>query len=44
MKRLRPDIAVEDDPEQEWINRYRAAISEPLPPLPIFEKIVARLG
>jgi hypothetical protein len=43
MKRLKPDIAVERDPEQEWINKYRAAISEP-PPQPIFEKILGRLG
>ena len=43
MKRLKPEIAVKDDPEQEWINKYRAAISEPRPQ-PIFEKIVGRLG
>ena len=32
-----------DDPEQAWINKYRAAISEP-PQRPIFNKIVDRLG
>jgi hypothetical protein len=42
MKRLQPDIAVEDDSEQVWI-KYRAAISEP-PPKPLFKRMVGHLG
>jgi len=42
MKRLKSEVAVLDDPEQAWINKYRAAISEP-PQQPIFKKIVDRL-
>ncbi len=38
MKRLQPDIAVEDDSEQVWIAKYRAAISEP-PPKPLFKEM-----
>ena len=43
MKRLQPDIAVEDDSEQVWIAKYRAAISEP-PPKPLFKRMVGHLG
>ncbi len=43
MKRLKPDIAVEDDSEQVWIAKYRAAISEP-PPKPLFKRMVGHLG
>jgi len=43
MKRLKSEVAVVDDLEQAWINKYRAAISEP-PQRPIFNKIVDRLG
>jgi len=43
MKRLKSEVAVLDDPEQEWINKYRAATSQPAP-RPIFKKIVDRLG
>jgi hypothetical protein len=43
MRRLKPDVPVVDDSEQAWINKYRAAISEP-PPKPIFKRMVGRLG
>lgn len=43
MKKLKPDVADVDRSEQAWIDKYRAAISEPAPQ-PIFEKIVGRLG
>ncbi len=43
MKRSKPDVPVVDDSEQAWINKYRAAISEP-PPKPIFKRMVGRLG
>jgi hypothetical protein len=43
MKRLKPDVEVVDDSEQEWIAKYRAAISEP-PPKPLFKRMVGHLG
>jgi len=43
MKRSKPDVPVVDDSEQAWINKYRAAISEPAPK-PIFKRMVGRLG
>jgi hypothetical protein len=42
MKRLKSEVAVVDDPEQAWINKYRAAISEP-PPKPVFKRMIAYL-
>jgi hypothetical protein len=42
MKRLKTDVPVVDA-EQEWINKYRAAISGS-PPRPIFKKMVAGFG
>jgi hypothetical protein len=44
MKRIKPDVPVPvDESEQAWINKYRAAISEP-PPKPLFKRMVGRLG
>jgi hypothetical protein len=41
MNTLKPDIAIVDDAEQAWIKKYRAAISEPPPP--VFRRMVAYL-
>ena len=38
MKRLKPDVRVEDDFAQAWINKHRAGISE-RPPQPLYKKI-----
>ena len=43
MKTNRPDVADVDGSEQAWINKYRAAISEP-PPKPLVKRMVAGLG
>jgi hypothetical protein len=40
MKRPKPDVPTVDA-EQEWINKYRAAIPEP--PKPLFKRMVGRL-
>ena len=37
------DADVDGGSEQAWINKYRAAISEP-PPKPTFKRMVGRLG
>ena len=42
MNTLKPNIAIVDDAEQAWINKYRAAISEP-PSKPVFRRMVAYL-
>jgi hypothetical protein len=39
----KPNVAIVDDSEQAWINKYRAAIPE-TPPKSIFKRVVARLG
>lgn len=39
----KPDVAIVDDSEQAWINKYRAAIPE-TPPQSIFKRVVAQLG
>jgi len=41
-ERLKSEVALVDDPEQAWINKYRAAISEP-PSKPVFRRMVAYL-
>ena len=43
MKRLNPDVAISENSEQAWIDKYRAVISEPTPQ-PLFRKIVGRLA
>jgi hypothetical protein len=43
MKTNRPDVADVDGSKQAWINKYRAAISEP-PPKPLVKRMVAGLG